>query len=68
MNVRDKINQLVVEYQKSLSVIVEGEVTAGQSEETYRILEGISFYTDRLMLFKNNSTDLNQDLKNCKLS
>lgn len=55
MNTRDKINQLLREYKKSLVNVVDGKATIEQQENTCRILDELSFYNTRLLIIGNKT-------------
>ena len=56
MNVRDKIKDLIREYENSLN-FDDGNATIEQQEETLNILNSLNFYNARLMLFCNDEIE-----------
>ena len=60
MNVRDKIKDLIREYENSLN-FADGNATIEQQEEVLNVLSGLNFYSTRLMLFCNESVSKGLD-------
>lgn len=54
MNVRDMINKLIYDYQKSLIGVVDGDATVEQQETIIEILDAINYYTNRLLVIGND--------------
>jgi hypothetical protein len=56
MNVRDKINSTLRDYEDSLS-FPDGQASIEQQKETREILESLNFYTTRLLIFGNDEIE-----------
>jgi hypothetical protein len=50
---RATIDEIITQYTESLDSIKEGEATPAEQEELLRILERLSFYTTRYMVFNS---------------